>query len=93
MNAIINGQRSVTWAHAALLAEMTGNDTEEAIRAALIAETPMLKNGAKLREILGKAQAVGAAAMLDISYSGDSTIDTATIKNDSDIVKSRIHRI
>lgn len=36
---------------------------------------------------------VGAAAMLDISYRGDSTIDTATIKNDSAVVKDRIHRL
>ena len=93
MSAMAKGERSITWPHAALLAEMTGHDPEEAIKAALIAETPMLKNGAKLREILGKGRAVGGVAMLDSSYSADTKIDTAIVKNRSDLLNKNIHRI
>lgn len=93
MNAIIKGQRSLTWPHAALMAEMTGSNIEEAIRAALIAETPMLKNGAKLREILGKGLAGGAVAMLAFSSNAAPTDSTEIIKNDSAIVYKDIHRI
>lgn len=93
MNAIIKGQRSLTWPHAAMLAEMTGGNTEEAIKAALIAETPMLKNGAKLREILGKGLAGGAVAMLAFSSNAAPTDSTAITKNDSATVYKDIHRI
>ena len=96
MNAIIKGQRSLTWSHAALLAEMTGSDTEEAIKAALIAETPMLKNGAKLREILGKGLAAGVVATLAFSSNAAQITDTRSAslcKNDSNIVNKHIHRI
>ena len=96
MNAIVKGQRSLTWPHAALMAEMTGSDPEEAIKAALIAETPMLKNGAKLREILGKGIAAGAMATLAFSSNAAPNQNTKSAnlhKNDSAFINNSIHRI
>lgn len=68
-------------------------DARQAAIDAIIERNAANRKGALLADILGKGQAVGAAAMLDISYKGDSTIDTATIKNDSAVVKDRIHRV
>lgn len=87
------GKRPLSPEIAAELAEVAGMDARQAAIDAIIERNAANRKGALLADILGKGQAVGAAAMLDISYRGDSTIDTATIKNDSAVVKDRIHRI
>lgn len=87
------GRKAVSPATAVHLADLAHTDIEEATHLAIVQSVAGTRREQVIKEILGKAQAVGAAAMLDISYSGDSTIDTASIKNDSEIVKKRIHRI
>lgn len=93
MNAIVKGKRSLTWNHAVLMAEMTGFNIDAVLRAALIAETPMLKDGAKLREILGKGGADGEAEVLDLSYKDILTTTITNVKKDSKSVNKTIHRI
>lgn len=88
-----SGKRPLSPEIAAELAEVAGLDARQAALDAIIERNATNRKGVLLAEILGKGQAVGAAAMLDISYNGDSTIDMATIKKDSDIVRNRIHRI
>lgn len=87
------GTRPVSPELAAEIADIAGEDARQAAIDAIIERNATNRKGNLLADILGKGQAVGAAVMLDISYRGDSTIDTATIKNDSAIVKERIHRI
>ena len=87
------GKRPLSPEIAAEIADIAGMDARQAAIDAIIERNAANRKGQRLADILGKAQAVGAAAMLGISYSGDSTIDTATIKNDSAVVKDRIHRI
>ncbi|MGW8423336.1 YdaS family helix-turn-helix protein [Comamonas sp. HJ-2] len=87
------GKRPLSPEVAAEIAEIAGMDARQAAIDAIIERNAANRKGALLADILGKGQAVGAAAMLGISYNGDSTIDTATIKNDSAVVKKRIHRI
>lgn len=87
------GTRPASPEIAAEIADIAGMDARQAAIDAIIERNAANRKGALLADILGKGQAVGAAAMLDISYRGDSTIDTATIKNDSAVVKDRIHRI
>ncbi|PIG08991.1 YdaS family helix-turn-helix protein [Comamonas sp. 26] len=87
------GTRPASPEIAAEIADIAGMDARQAAIDAIIERNAANRKGALLADILGKGQAVGAAAMLDISYKGDSTIDTATIKNDSAVVKDRIHRV
>ena len=87
------GKRPLSPEVAAEIANIAGMDARQAVIDAIIERNAANRKGALLADILGKGQAVGAAAMLDISYRGDSTIDTATIKNDSAVIKKRIHRI
>lgn len=87
------GKRPLSPEVAAEIANIAGMDARQAVIDAIIERNAANRKGALLADILGKGQAVGAAAMLDISYKGDSTIDTATIKNDSAVVRERIHRI
>lgn len=87
------GKRPLSPEIAAEIADIAGMDARQAAIDAIIERNAANRKGQRLADILGKAQAVGAAAMLGTSYNGDSTIDTATIKNDSAIVKDRIHRI
>ena len=78
---------------AAEIAEIAGLDAREAAIDAIIERNADTRKGMLLAEILGKGQAVGVAAMSGISYSGDSRIDSAVIKSNSEVVKNRIHRI
>jgi len=87
------GTRPASPELAAEIADIAGMDARQAAIDAIIERNAANRKGALLADILGKGQAVGAAAMLGISYNGDSTIDTATIKNDSAVVKKRIHRM
>lgn len=87
------GKRPLSPEIAAELAEVAGMDARQAAIDAIIERNAANRKGVLLADILGKGQAVGAAAMLDISYKGDSTIDIASVKNDSAVVRDRIHRI
>ena len=87
------GKRPLSPEIAAEIADVAGMDARQAAIDAIIERNAETRKGVLLAEILGKGQAVGVAAMLDISYKGDSTIDTATMKNNSKIVKQHIHRI
>lgn len=87
------GKRPLSPEIAAELAEVAGLDARQAAIDAIIERNAANRKGALLADILGKGQPVGAAAMLGISYRGDSIVDTAVIKNDSAMINKKIHRI
>lgn len=87
------GTRPASPEIAAEIADIAGMDARQAAIDAIIERNAANRKGALLADILGKGQAVGVAAMLDISYSGDSKIDTAVMKNDSNSINNSIHRI
>ena len=87
------GKRPLSPEIAAELAEVAGLDARQAAIDAIIERNAANRKGALLADILGKGQAAGVAAMLDISYSGDSRIDTAVMKNDSNSINDSIHRV
>lgn len=87
------GTRPASPELAAEIADIAGMDARQAAIDAIIERNAANRKGALLADILGKGQPVGAAAMLGISYNGDSIVDTAIIKNDSALVGKKIHRI
>ncbi|MPM15936.1 hypothetical protein SDC9_62310 [bioreactor metagenome] len=88
-----SGKRPLSPELAAEIAEIAKVDARQAAIDAIIERNAANRKGALLADILGKGQAVGAAAMLGSSYTGDSIVDTAVIKNDSASVNKNIHRI
>lgn len=68
--------RSISPVTAAELADIAGEDAREAAIAAVIESTKGTRREGAMREILGKALAVGVAGMLVFSYSGDSISST-----------------
>lgn len=87
------GKRPLSPEIAAEIADVAGMDARQAAIDAIIERNAANRKGALLADILGKGQPVGAAAMLGISYNGDSIVDTAIIKNDSAMINKKIHRI
>ena len=74
------GKRPLSPEIAAELADVAGMDARQAAIDAIIERNAANRKGALLADILGKGQAVGAAAMLGISYNGDSITDIAVVK-------------
>ena len=88
-----HGRKAVSTVTAIELADITHTSVDEAVASSVLMSVAGTRREAKIKEILGKAQAVGAGGMLGISYKDATTIDLATIKNDSNITKAVIHRI
>ena len=87
------GTRPLSPELAAEIADIAGEDARQAAIDAIIERNEKNRKGPLLREILGKDQAAGGAAMCHISYSGGlanamDSIDIATIKT-----RPLIHRI
>ncbi len=87
------GKRPLSPELAAEIAEIAGEDARQAVIDAIIERNADNRKGALLREILGKGQAAGGAAMCHISYSDDSISAMDSIATSATAVKSRIHRI
>lgn len=87
------GQRPLSPELAAEIADLAGEDARQAVIDAIIERNADSRKGALLREILGKGQAAGGAAMCHISYSGDSISATDSIAKNATAIKNRIHRI
>lgn len=87
------GKRPLSPELAAEIADLAGEDARQAVIDAIIERNSDSRKGALLREILGKAQAAGGAAMCHISYSNASISATDPIAKTRKIVKERIHRI
>ena len=87
------GKRPLSPELAAEIADIAGEDARQAVIDAVIERNLNTKKGGVLREILGKALAVGAVGMLGISYSGDSISATKMIASKQDTVYVSIHRI
>lgn len=79
LSAMHTGSRKITPVMAAKLADIAGYDLDAALRAATIQSAEGTQDEWLIREIVGKGQAVGAAAMLDSSYNAGSiySIETA----------------
>lgn len=87
------GERGITPATAAELADIAGEDARQAAIDAIIESAKGTRKENTLREILGKAVAAGVAGMLVFSYSGDSISATEKIAIDSFNHLPAIHRI
>lgn len=74
-----SGKRAMTPVTAAVLADIAGEDARTTALDAVIESAKGTRLEHAIREILGKGLAAGVAAMLAISYSGDSTSATRTI--------------
>lgn len=78
ISAIRAGRRTLPLDVVPELAELAGEDVDEAIHQVMIEQTRDPERRERLTEILGKAVAAGVAAMLVFSYSGDSNSSTLT---------------
>lgn len=87
------GTRPLSPEVAAEIADIAGMDARQAAIDAIIERNAANRKGALLAEILGKGQAVGAAAMLGISYNGDSITDTAVIKTATKNIAPKLTKI
>ena len=87
------GKRAISPATAAELADIAGEDARQAAIDAIIERNEKNRKGPLLREILGKDQAAGGAAMCHISYSDDLATATETIATASIKTRPVIHRI
>lgn len=87
------GERAVTPAIAAEMADISGQDAREAIVTAVIEGEKKAERRAMLLEILGKGLAAGGAALLASSYSNG--VKTVTTNSADSLTKSKqaIHRI
>lgn len=80
--------RSITPVTAAELADIAGEDAREAAIAAVIESTKGTRREGAMREILGKALAVGVAGMLVFSYSdGSNCCMEKTMKSETKVNK------
>lgn len=82
--------RTVTPETAAELADIAGEDAREAAIAAILERAKGTRREGVLREVLGKAVAVGVAGMCLISYSADSISSTVTQKK-SDVFVNTLY--
>lgn len=87
------GKRPLSPELAAEIAEIAGEDARQAVIDAIIERNADSRKGALLREILGKGQAAGGAAMCHISYSEGLISAMDSIATSATAVKNRIHRI
>ena len=87
------GKRAISPATAAELADIAGEDAREAAIDAIIESAKGTRREAALREILGKAQAAGGAAMLAFSYKNVLQYATESIAIVSNTANQPIHRI
>lgn len=87
------GTRAISPATAAELADIAGEDAQQAVIDAVVESVKGTRREGLLREILGKGQAAGGAVMCHISYSDASISATDSIAKTRKIVKDRIHRI
>lgn len=87
------GTRPLSPELAAEIAEIAGEDARQAAIDAIIERNEKNRKGPLLREILGKEQAAGGAAMCHISYSDDLETATETIATASMKTRPVIHRI
>lgn len=87
------GKRPISPATAAELADLVGEDVNEAIKLAVFESVKGTRRESKMREILGKGLAGGAVAMLAFSSNAAPTDSMESLKNDSAIVYKNIHRI
>ncbi len=87
------GKRAISPETAAELADIAGEDAREAAIAAMIENAKGTRREGVLRDILGKAQAAGVAAVLAFSYSGDSMSATDSVAKAGTMDKPPIHRI
>lgn len=88
-----SGERGITPATAAELADIAGDDAREAAIAAVIEGAKGTRRESVVREILGKALAAGVAGLLVFSYSGDSISATEKIATNDLTIYESIHRI
>ena len=88
-----SGKREISPATAAELADIAGEDAREAAIDAIIKSAKGTRREAALREILGKAQAAGGAAVLGFSYKNVLQYATESIAINSKRDKRPIHRI
>ena len=88
-----SGERGITPATAAELADIAGDDAREAAIAAVIEGAKGTRRESVVREILGKALAAGVAGLLAISYSGDSISAMVPIAKNDLTINESIHRI
>lgn len=87
------GTRAISPATAAELADIAGEDAQQAVIDAVVESVRGTRREGLLREILGKEQAAGGAAMCHISYSEGSISATDSIATNATAIKNRIHRI
>lgn len=87
------GKRPLSPELAAEIADIAGEDARQAAIDAVIERARGTRKENTLREILGKALAAGVAAMLVISYNGDSISATEKIAIDTSTIAQAIHRI
>ena len=88
-----SGKRSISPASAAELADIAGDDAREAAIAAILEGAKGTRREGVLRDILGKALAVGVAGMLVISYSEGSNSAMEKIAMNDGAIYFVIHRI
>lgn len=88
-----SGNRAMTPAKAAELADIAGEDAIQATINAVIDSAKGTPKEGVLKDILGKALAAGEAAMLAISYKNDSKTATNNIAKSFTRGKQAIHRI
>lgn len=87
------GKRPLSPELAAEFADIAGEDARQAAIDAIIERNAANRKGVLLKEILGKGIAAGVAAMLVISYSGDSISATENPAKSSLTICDFIHRI
>lgn len=80
--------RTITPETAAELADIAGEDAREAAIFAMLERAKGTRREGVLREVLGKAQAAGVAAVLVFSYNGDSNSATAMTRKPTESVKT-----
>ncbi len=87
------GKRPLSPELAAELADIAGEDAQQAVIDAVIERNAEGRKGALLREILGKGRAVGAVEALAFSYKTGLKSATETAANSAKTVNDTIHRI
>lgn len=88
LSMVRSGKAPMSPEMAALLADIAGEDARQAVVDAVIERAEGSPRGLVLREILGKARATGAAAMLAFSYSVPATYAIGKIADGLYIVSS-----
>lgn len=91
-----SGERGITPGTAAELADIAGDDAREAVISAVIENAKGTRKESVLREILGKAVAVGVVGLLAFSYSDGSISildQSKVIAKNHLTINDSIHRI